>query len=294
LAPVAIVYLAPMSSSETAIARSQPVTTIRPPRRWPGLGFVELWEYRELIGFLAKRELQVRYKQTLLGVSWAVLQPLGLAFMFAVLFGNLLHIPTGGIPYPLFAVVAIVPWTFAAQTINQGSQALVNDAPLLNRVYFPRLALPIAKGLGLVVDLAIALAVTLIFVLIYGSHLNATALLAPLFVALGAVTAFALATWFSAIYVQYRDMVVVVPVVVQVLLFLSPLIYPSTLIKGNWQYVYALNPFASMIDGMRWTLAGGPAPGAVEVLISVCSALVLTLVAIVYFRRSEPHFADVV
>lgn len=271
-----------------------PEVTIRPPRRWVGFGLRELWGYRELLYFLAKREVQIRYKQSVLGISWAVLQPVGMAAIFTLLFGLLLDAPSDGIVYPVFALVGIVPWTFAAQTINQGAQSLVVDAALLTRVYFPRLAIPIAKGLGLLLDLAIALVVMIVFVLAYGLGLSPLALLAPLFLALGVVTAFGLATLFAALNVRYRDMLVITPIVVQMLLFLSPLIYPGSLVKGSWQYVYALNPFAAMIDGMRWSLAGGPPPGAVEVLIGTLSALALVLGAVTYFRRSEQTFADIV
>jgi lipopolysaccharide transport system permease protein len=277
-----------------ATLEETPELTIRPPRRWPGLGLAELWQSRELLYFLAKREVQIRYKQSLLGISWAVLQPVGMAFIFALFFGSLLHLDSQGIPWAIFALVGIVPWTFAAQTINQGAQSLVIDAVLLTRVYFPRLAIPIAKGLGLMLDLGIALIVTLIFVLAYGLGLSWLALLAPLFVLLSVVTSFALATLFAAINVRYRDMIVIVPITVQLLLFLSPLIYPADLITGAWQYVYALNPFASVITGLRWCLAGGPTPGGAEVLISVASALALLVVALVYFRRSEQTFADVI
>jgi lipopolysaccharide transport system permease protein len=283
-----------MSTPEATAAAPEPMLTLRPPSRWPGLGLGELWQYRELLYFLAKREVQIRYKQSLLGVSWAILQPVGMAFIFALFFGSLLDLPSQGIPWAVFALVGIVPWTFAAQTINNGAQSLVIDSVLLTRVYFPRLAIPIAKGLGLMLDLGIAMVVTLIFVLAYGLGLTWLALLAPLFVLLSVVTSFAMATLFAAVNVRYRDMIVVVPITVQLLLFLSPLIYPAELITGAWQYVYAINPCSSVITGLRWCLADGPAPGGIEVLISVASAATLLVAALVYFRRSEQTFADVI
>lgn len=283
-----------MSSSDTAAARPEPVITLHPPRRWPGLGLAELWEARELVYFMAKREIQIRYKQSLLGVSWAVLQPLGVAFIFALLFGVVLDVPSDGIVYPVFAIVGIVPWMFASQTISHGAQSLVFDAPLLSKVYFPRLTLPLAKGLGLSLDLVIAFVVMLGVVAAYGVGFTANALLAPAFLVLGALTAFSLATLFAAINVKYRDMIVVVPIIVQLLLFLSPLVYSASEIKGNWIYLYSLNPFASVITGMRWSLAGGPPPVPGAVLVSVVSALVLFAVAIIYFRRAEQEFADIV
>jgi lipopolysaccharide transport system permease protein len=267
---------------------------IRSPGRWPGFGLGELWEHRELLYFLAKREIQIRYKQSLLGVSWAVLQPLGVAFIFALLFGLVLDVPSDGIVYPVFAIAGVVPWMFASQAMNQGAQSLVFDAPLLSKIYFPRLALPLAKGLGLSLDLAIAFVVLIGVVIAYGVALTATALLAPGFLLLDALAAFSLAMLFAAINVKYRDMLIVVPIIIQLLLFLSPLIYSASEIKGNWIYVYSLNPFASVITGMRWSLAGGPAPEPGAVLVSVASALFLCAVAILYFRHAEREFADIV
>jgi homopolymeric O-antigen transport system permease protein len=267
---------------------------IQPPARWPGLGLRELWGARELLYFMAKREVQIRYKQSLLGVSWALIQPLGIALIFSLLFGLLLDVPSDGISYPVFAIVGIVPWMFASQLISHGAQSLVFDAPLLSKVYFPRLTLPLAKGLGLGLDLAIAFVVMIGVVIVYGVALTADALLAPGFLALDALAAFSLATLFAAINVKYRDMIVVVPIIVQVLLFLSPLVYSATEIKGNWIYLYSVNPFASVITGMRWSLADGPAPVAGAVLVSVASALFLFAVAIIYFRRAEREFADIV
>ena len=283
-----------MSSPDTVAARPQPVTTVRPPGRWPGLGLRELWGARELVYFMAKREVQIRYKQSLLGISWAVLQPLGIAAIFALLFGLILNVASDGIVYPVFAIVGIVPWMFASQTMNQGAQSLVIDAPLLSKVYFPRLSIPFAKGLGLSLDLTIAFVVMIAVVLAYGVGLTVNALLAPAFLVLGALAAFSLATLFAAINVKYRDMLVVVPVIVQLLLFLSPLIYSATEIKGNWIYLYSVNPFASVITGMRWSLAEGPAPITGAVVVSVISALFLFAAAIIYFRRAEQEFADIV
>jgi lipopolysaccharide transport system permease protein len=288
-------YLDPaMSAHDTASAAPERMITIRPPTRWPGLGLRELWDARELLYFMAKREVQIRYKQSVIGVGWAVLQPLGIAFIFALLFGTVLSIPSDGIVYPVFAIVGIVPWMFASQLMSHGAQSLVFDAPLLSKVYFPRLTLPLAKGLGLGLDLAIAFVVMIAVVLVYGVGLTAHALIAPGFLLLDAVAAFSLATLFAAINVKYRDMIVVVPILVQLLLFLSPLVYSATQIKGDWIYLYSVNPFASVITGMRWSLAGGPAPDAGAVLVSVASALVLFSVAILYFRRAEREFADVV
>lgn len=268
---------------------------IRPPSRWAGLGLRELATHRELLYFLVKRELQVRYKQSVFGVSWAVLQPLAYAFIFALFFGKLANVPSEGLPYPIFALAGLVPWIFAAQSVGQGATSLVGDANLLSKVYFPRLVLPLAKVLSFLVDLLIALCVLAVFLVLYGADPDPVGLLLlPLFLLLGFVTAAGAATLLSALNVQYRDITVAMPLVMQLWLFATPVVYPGTLITGGWQYVYALNPMVSVIQGARWATLGADAPALGAVAVSVASALVLLIAGTVYFRRTERYFADVV
>jgi homopolymeric O-antigen transport system permease protein len=286
-----------MSTTEAAAVEQEMV--IAPPRRWRPLELKELWAHRELIYFLTKRELQVRYKQSVFGVSWAVLQPLIFAFVFALFFGAVLKVPApGDLPYAVFAVAGIVPWLFTAQAITNGSQSMVKDANLISKVYFPRLALPIAIALSLLLDLAIAMVVVVIITLIYGVAIASAAWLVPAFLLLGVVTAFALGTLFAAIDVKYRDVEVVVPMFVQIMFFATPVLYSGTTVGDQagkwWSYVYSLNPMASVIDGMRWALIDAPYPGTTNILISVGSMLVLLIGALLYFRRTEQYFADVV
>ena len=210
-----------MSTPEAQVAT--PEIVISPPSRWSSLHLGELWAHRELIYFLTKRELQVRYKQSFFGISWAVLQPLIYGFIFALFFGVVLKVqPPGNLPYAVFAVAGLVPWLFTAQAVTNGSNSLVQDSDLISKVYFPRLALPISKALSLLIDLVIALAVVIVVTLIYGVAIAPTAYLVPAFLMLGVITAFAIGTWLAAVNVKYRDVQVVVPMLVQVLFFVEP------------------------------------------------------------------------
>lgn len=271
-----------------------PELVIGPPGRWSSLHLGELWAHRELVYFLTKRELQVRYKQSFFGVSWAVLQPLAFAFIFALFFGKLAPLPTEGFPYPVFAIVALVPWQFTAQAIQNGAGSLVQDADLISKVYFPRLALPISKALSLMVDLAIAMVVVLIVTLIYGVSIASEFYLVPLFLGLALLTAFALATLLAAVNVKYRDVSVVVPTLVQVGFFITPVLYSGTIVPDEWQYLWAVNPMVSAIEGLRWALIGASYPGTAQIAISVASAAAILFAALWYFRRTEQFFADVI
>jgi lipopolysaccharide transport system permease protein len=267
---------------------------IAAPTRLSALDVGELWAHRELIYFLTKRELQVRYKQSIFGVSWAVLQPLALAFVFAIFFGNILDIPSEGIPYAVFAVAGLVPWLFTAQAITNSATSLVNDANLISKVYFPRLALPISKALSLVIDLFISFSVVFVVTLLYGVSISANVWALPGFVALGLLTTFGLGTLLAAVNVRYRDVAVLVPMLVQVLFFITPVIYPGSLVTGDLEYLYALNPMVAVCDGVRWALYGTTFPGVGIIAISVGSALLVTAYGIYYFQKTERFFADVI
>jgi lipopolysaccharide transport system permease protein len=287
-----------MPTSE-AQASTVPELVLAPPGRWSSLRLGELWRHRELIYFLTKRELQVRYKQSVFGITWALLQPLLFAGVFALIFGVVLHqAAPEGLPYAVFVVAGVVPWLFTSQAILSGAGSLVQDADLISKVYFPRLALPISKGLSLLIDLVIALVVVLIVTLAYGVAIASTAYLVPAFLLLGIVTSFAIATWLSAVNVKYRDVQVVVPLLVQIMFFVSPVLYPGTTVGDEAgqarSYIYSINPMASVLDGMRWALVDQPYPGTLNILISVASATLILLGALVYFKRTEQFFADVI
>jgi lipopolysaccharide transport system permease protein len=258
---------------------------IRPPRRWQGLDLPTLIDYRELIYFLAKRELQIRYKQSVFGVGWAVLQPLVIAFVFTLFFGRVAGVPSEGFPFPVFAIVGLVPWLFTSQAVGQSAGSLVGDANLISKVYFPRLALPISKALGLVLDLCIGLVVVLAVMAVYGVDVSSRAWLVPAFLLLGVL---------AAVNVRYRDVTLIVPVLLQIWIFASPVIYPGSLVNGPLQYLWAVNPMVSVLDGIRWSLLGAKAPDPLMVAVSVTTALTVLTAAIVYFRRTEQYFADVI
>ena len=276
---------------------AQPATpeiTIRPPSRWGGFGLRDVWKSRELLYFLTKRELQIRYKQTVFGVAWAIVQPLAFAFVFTLIFGRVAGISSQGVPYPVFALTALVPWIFASQGVAQSAQSLVADANLLTKVYFPRLVLPVGKVLSFLVDLVLALCVIALFIGAYRVQPTVGLLLLPYFVLLALVTTVAVGVGLGALNVKYRDVIMGMPLVVQLWLFATPVIYPGTFIEGYWHYVYALNPMVSVIEGFRWAFVGTPAPDSVSLAVSSASAAIMLVVATVYFRRTERFFADIV
>jgi lipopolysaccharide transport system permease protein len=267
---------------------------IRPPRRWGALAPGEVWRHRELLFFLLKRDISIRYKQSLLGVSWAVGQPLALALIFWVFFGRLAKVPSEHIPYPVFSLAALVSWNFVSQGVTQASVSLVADSNLLSKVYFPRLVVPLAKVGSLAVDAAIGVGVLAVFMLGYTIAPPIQVLLLPAFLALAAVVAFSLGSYLAALNVKYRDIQVAVPLLVQMWLFLTPIVYPASLVGGLWRYVYALNPMVAVVTGTRWALLDTPAPSVATVLIAVGVAAVMFVGALVYFRRVEHFFADVI
>lgn len=269
-------------------------TRIAPSRGWVAIKMGELWEYRELLYFLVWRDVKVRYKQTALGVLWAILQPFFTMVIFSLFFGRLAKMPSDGVPYPIFAYAALVPWMFFANGLSQAPARLVGSANLINKVYFPRLAIPSATILAGVVDFTLSFVVLLGMMLFYGMGLSAALLWLPLFLALALATALGAALWFSALNVQYRDVVHAMPFIVQVWLFATPIAYPSSLVPEPWRTLYGLNPMVGVVEGFRWALLGsGQAPGAM-VLVSAAIALAMVVSGAFYFRRMERRFADVI
>jgi lipopolysaccharide transport system permease protein len=261
---------------------------------WAPLRLRELWDFRELLYFLVWRDIKVRYKQTLLGAGWAVIQPAATTLVFALFFGRLAHIPSQGVPYILFALAALVLWTFFAQAVGQGSQSLVSAANMVSKVYYPRLLSPLASVTSFLVDLAISFVLLLIVVLAYGRGIPLRAPLAFAFVALALVIGAGVAIWLSALNVRYRDVKYAVPFLVQLWMFASPVAYPSSLLKGWGRVVYGLNPMAGAIDGFRWCILGTPAPPLGLLLASGTMSVVVLVTGLFYFRRVERTFADVI
>jgi len=277
-------------------ADDPPVVVIEPRQGWAALGLGELWRYRELLLFLVWRDLKVRYKQTLIGAAWAIIQPVFTMLVFTLFFGRLAGIqPSGNLPYWLFAYSALVPWTFFANGLAQSADSLVGSANLIRKVYFPRLSIPLATVLAGLVDFALSFTVLVVLMLAQGYVPGPQALWLPAFLLLALTTALGVGLWLSALNVQYRDVRYLVPFLVQILLFATPVAYPSSLIQSEfWRAIYGLNPMAGVVEGFRWALfAGAPAPGAI-VGVSALAALLLLVSGGFYFRRMELTFADVV
>jgi lipopolysaccharide transport system permease protein len=267
---------------------------VEPPRRWPTLGAAALWAHRELLYFLVWRDVKVRYKQTLLGVAWAILQPLATMLVFALFFGRLAKMPSEGVPYPLFALTALVPWTFFANGLTQSANSVVINQNLVTKVYFPRLAIPFATVLAGAFDFALAFVLLLAFMLWYGvmPSLAWLAVVPYSVLALGATLGIGM--WLAALNVQYRDVRYAVPFLVQIWLFATPIAYPSNLLAERWRTLYALNPMVAVVDGFRAALLGTAAPSVGVVATSCAVAVLLLLSGALYFRRMEQSFADMV
>lgn len=273
-------------------SRAQPIL-IRPRHGWSGLGAGELWKYRDLGYFLVWRDLKVRYKQTLFGAAWAVLQPVLLMLVFSAFLGRISGLAPAGVPYPLFALAGLVPWTLFSQSLNSAANSLVNSQNLIAKVYFPRLLLPVAAVGSWVVDFAIALAVLLVAAAFWGVFPTLTLLWLPVFAVFAVIAALAVGTLLAAIYVRYRDLRYAIPFLVQVWLFATPVAYSADLIPPGLRAIFALNPMAGVVEGFRWTLLGGPRPD-LSILISASATAIILVGGIAYFRRVERTFADII
>lgn len=267
---------------------------IEPSKGWVSLRLGELFDYRELLYFLVWRDVKVRYKQTALGASWAIIQPFLTMVVFSLFFGKLAKIPSDGVPYPIFSFTALVPWTFFASSLTNASNSLVGSSNLLKKVYFPRLAIPIATVLSGLVDFGIAFSMLIAMMFWYGLVPTVNALWLPLFVLLALVTSLGVGLWLSAMNVQYRDVKYVVPFLTQFWLFATPVAYPTSLLTGKWRELYALNPMVGVVEGFRWALLGTRNRPNGIVAVSSISALVILITGAFYFRRMERTFADVV
>jgi lipopolysaccharide transport system permease protein len=268
---------------------------IRPPARGIDLGLRELWRFRELIGFFAWRDIKVRYKQTFLGITWAVLQPVMYMVVFTLFFGRVAGLYSEGKPYALLALSGSVIWLFFANAVTLSSNSLVGNASLITKVYFPRLAASIAPVIAGLVDLLLSFSVLLAVMLGYGVLPGfPRALFVIPFIALAMATAIGVGSWLAALNVKYRDVRYVVPFLLQLWLFASPVVYSSELLDGWLRDVYYLNPMAGVVDGFRWALLGGIPPDTGYVLLSAASAIVVLAAGVLYFRRTERSFADIV
>lgn len=273
---------------------AQPSIRIRPSRGWVSLHLHDLWEYRELLYFLVWRDVKVRYKQTVLGVSWVIVQPLATTLIFTLIFGNLAKIPSDNLPYALFAMAGLIPWNYFSAAFSRGGQSLVGSANLISKVYFPRLIIPIAGVLGGLVDAVIVLALLLILMPFFGATPSSAIFTLPLFLLLAVATALGASFWLSALNVQYRDIGYLVPFIAQFWMYATPVVYPASLIPEKWRILYGLNPMTGVVEGFRWALFGPGEPPGPMLAVSVLMVVVLLVSGAYFFRRMEKTFADVV
>ena len=271
---------------------------IEPSRGWISLQIRALWQYRELLYFLVWRDLKVRYKQTALGIGWIILQPLISMVIFSFLFGGLLEVPSGGVPYPLFVYSGLLPWNYFANSLNRSSTSLVNNQNLITKVYFPRLVVPISGVLSGLVDFFVSFIVLIVLMFIFKFYPTPYAIFLPGFLLLAIITALGFGLWLSALNVRYRDVNYITPFLIQIWMYLTPVIYPVTIIPEKFRFLLALNPMTGVVEGFRWALLGEQLadvqpPGSVFLLSIVISLLVLVS-GTIYFRRTERKFADII
>lgn len=267
---------------------------IQPPKGWLHLNLGEVWAYRELLGLLVWRDVSVRYKQSLVGFGWAVIQPLMTMAIFTIIFGRFAKLPSDGLPYPIFTYCALLPWGYFARSLNDSSDSLVGSANLITKVYFPRMILPLSKVFAGLVDFAIAFIILWGMMFWYRIPPNAGILLLPFFVLFAMLTALGVGLWLTALNVKYRDVRFVVPFLTQFWLYASPVAYSTSLIPAKWQWLYGLNPMVGVIEGFRWALLGKSAPNIEMMAASFGIVLVVLAGGLFYFRKMEQTFADIV
>ena len=271
-----------------------PTLRIQPSSGWGSLGLGELWAHRELVYFFIWRDLKVRYKQTALGATWALLQPLATMIVFSLFFGRLAKMPSDGVPYPVFSYAALVPWLFFANGLSQGANSLVGNAHLLTKVYFPRLALPLSSLLAGGADFLVAFVGLVGLMAYFGIALTSRVLFLPAFSLLALVTSLCVSLWLAAVNVQFRDVRHTVPFLTQFWMFATPIAYPSSLLLEPWRTFYGINPMAGVVEGFRWALLGVDSPPGTMVAVSAAVAVTLLVTGAYYFRRVERTFADIV
>ncbi|HEX9989115.1 MAG TPA: ABC transporter permease [Chloroflexia bacterium] len=279
---------------DTVLPARQPTVVIRPTRGWAALNLRELWQYRDLLLILAGRDVKLRYKQTALGVVWVVLQPLIAALIFAVIFGRFANLPSDGLPYLLFVFCGLLPWNYFSGALQRAGNSLITDARLISKVYFPRLLIPLASTIAVLIDFAVTLGVLVILMVIYQVMPTWRLLSLPFFLVMTTLMATGVSLWLSALNVKYRDFVYVTPFLIQVWMFASPVVYAATIVPQEWRALYSLNPAVGFIEGFRWALLGGSGLGVDMVLSMAVFALLIFISGAFFFRRVERGFADVV
>lgn len=270
-----------------------PTIVIKPPRKWVPIEFKEIWSYRELLMSFTIRDIKIRYKQTALGFLWVIIQPLFMVFIFSFFFGGLAKIPSDGIPYPLFVLAGLLPWTLFAEGLTRSTTSMITNAQIMTKVYFPRLIMPISGILSPLVDFIVSLFLLAIFMVYYGVIPTLNVVFLPLFILLAIVTSLGVGLWLSALNVKYRDFQYTVPFIIQLWMFASPVVYPASLLPQSMRFLYGLNPMAGVIEGFRWALLGTEMPG-IMILVSTGVVILLLISGMFYFRRMEQYYADIV
>lgn len=277
-----------------SVSRNKYQLRIQPSKGWTVLKLKEIWEYRELLAIFVWRDLKVRYRQTVIGALWAILQPFLTMVIFSIFFGRLAGIPSDNIPYPIFSFAALVPWTFFTNSINQASISLVANAEMIKKIYFPRLTMPVAAVLTGLVDFVLAFIILIGMMLYFGFAPTINILWFPVFVLLTMMTALGVSLWLSAMNVKYRDVRYMIPFITQAWLFATPVAYPSSLLEEPWRTLYGLNPMVGVVEGFRWALLGTEAAPGPMFFVSFLVSLLVFVTGLYYFRRVEKIFADII
>jgi lipopolysaccharide transport system permease protein len=285
---------APSDASPEELVRDERITTIRPASRMPHLDLRELWRFRELVTTFVWRDVKVRYKQTFIGVLWVVLQPLLTTVIFTLIFGRFADFPSDGLPYPVFVLAGVMAWTYFATSLGGASGSIAGNRALVTRVYFPRLLLPLGSIATPLVDFVVAFPVLVAMIFWFDLSVGVEALLFPLFMLLAAVTAFGVGMLFSVANVRYRDVPYAIPFVINIWMYLSPVIYPVNALEAKYEWLLSFNPMTAVITGLRWSLLGASPPSTSVVLIGVATALTMLVAGLAVFRSAEPRFADTI
>jgi lipopolysaccharide transport system permease protein len=281
-----------LPSPEGTVEPAGPHFVIEPAEGWQFPDLRELWRYRELLYFMVWRDIKARFKQTALGVTWVILQPILTMVVFTLFFGRLAGVPSEGAPYPIYTFAALLPWQLFSYAVSQAGSSLVNSRDLLTKIYFPRLVIPLAGVLVGLVDFVLAFAILLIMMVFYGVVPTPAVLVLPALVLLACATALALGLWLAVLNVRYRDVRYTIPFLLQLWLIATPIAYPASLVPEKWRLLYALNPMVGVVDGFRWALIGTPETLHPSVYMSVAVVAVALVGGLLYFRRMERTFAD--
>lgn len=269
-------------------------TVITPPKGWMSLDLKEVWGYRELLTLLVWRDVVVRYKQSAIGIGWAIIQPFMMMIIFTIVFGKFAKLPSEGIPYPVFTYCALLPWLYFARSLGDSSNSLVGSSHLVTKVYFPRLILPLSKVFAGLVDFALSFVILIGMMIWYGVTPTWGVLMLPVFMAMAMFTAMAVGLWLTALNVKYRDVVFVVPFLTQIWMYSSPVAYSMTIVPEKWQWVYGLNPMVGVVEGFRWAILGKAAPNPEPMIASLVIVCVLFVSGLYYFKKMEKTFADII